>query len=146
PLRRRREELPALVRHFIAETARANRRALPALDDEALALLLRHRWPGNVRELRNAIERAVLLARGEVILTEHLPKRMQQEPAASVQTEESVEPGTRMEDVERAAILKALRECQFNRTEAARTLGISRRTLTYRLQTYRRQGYPVDSE
>jgi DNA-binding NtrC family response regulator len=142
PLRERRADIVAMAQRFAAEFSRGKPRFSPG----AMACMESYGWPGNVRELRNAIERAVLLARGEVILTEHLPKRMQQEPVESVQAEEPIEPGSRMEDVERTTILKALRECQFNRTEAARLLGISRRTLTYRLQTYRRQGYPVDSE
>ena len=104
--------------------------------------LKRYPWPGNVRELRNAMERAALLSRGELILAEHLPARVQDgarpDPGA-----ESLEPA-RLEEIERSAIAQALRKHQFNRTETAKALGISRRALVYKLQRLRELGYEVD--
>lgn len=142
PLRARSADIGALAQHFAAEFSKGKPRFSPG----AMACMEAHDWPGNVRELRNAIERAVLLARGGVILTEHLPKRMAGAGEASVAAEAPPAAGTRMEDIERQTILKTLREHQFSRTKAARALGISRRTLIYRLQHYREQGYQVDSE
>ena len=100
---------------------------------------MRYRWPGNVRELRNAMERAALLTRGEIVLPEHLPARITTEVAGSDAGE-----ALRLEEIERDAILKALRENNFNRTETAKELAISRRTLTYKLLRLRGQGIAVD--
>src|SRR5690606_23002904 len=101
-------------------------------------------WPGNVRELRNAMERAALLARGSVILPEHLPPRVRAARPDSPPPVASEGGLARMEDIERAAILTALREHGFNRTETSKALGISRRALTYKLRAYREQGHAVD--
>ena len=90
------------------------------------------------------MERAALLCRGEMVLAEHLPGRLAAGagPAyipASHDTE-------KLEDIERQTILRALKEHEFNRTETAKALGISRRTLVYRLQHFRALGLPVDAE
>jgi DNA-binding NtrC family response regulator len=90
------------------------------------------------------MERAALLCRGEMVLPEHLPARLAANAAHS--------PGPvshdteRLEDIERQTILRALKEHDFNRTETAKALGISRRTLVYRLQHFRALGLPVDAE
>jgi two-component system response regulator AtoC len=103
--------------------------------------LSRYSWPGNVRELRNAMERAALLSRGEMILPEHLPARIR---AALEQTLPPAAPDAqRLEEIERQAILQGLREHQNNRTETAKALGISRRALIYKLQRFREQGFEV---
>src|SRR4029079_2301475 len=73
PLRERREDIPILVAHFLAKLARRERRALAALSPAALKLLSSYGWPGNVRELENAIERAVAVAKGSVVLPSDLP-------------------------------------------------------------------------
>jgi DNA-binding NtrC family response regulator len=98
-----------------------------------------------VRELRNAMERAALLSAGELILPEHLPARVR---SASGQTAPvaGLEPADaqRLEEIERHAVLDALRKHDFNRTETAKALGISRRALLYKLQRLREQGCEVD--
>ncbi len=141
-LRERRADIGPLAQRFATEFSKGKPRFSPG----AMTCLEAYDWPGNVRELRNAIERAVLLARGDVILAEHLPKRMMHSMDVETPGETTSTAGARMEDVERTAILKTLREHQFSRTRAARALGISRRTLTYRLQEYREQGYVIDPE
>jgi DNA-binding NtrC family response regulator len=118
PLRERTEEIRDLARQFIAAAAKGLGRKAPKLVAEDA--LLRHAWPGNVRELRNVIERAVLLA-NDRIEKEHL---IFDENAAQA------------EDPERERILKALSECGGNQTRAAKVLGISRRTLTNRLNEF----------
>jgi DNA-binding NtrC family response regulator len=135
-LRERREDIPALVRVLASGfTGTAVR-----LSPQALQCLLAHPWPGNVRELRNAIQRACLLCRGDVILPEHLPPKLQslavERPTAGGQ------PG-RLSQVERATILATLEECGGNRTQAARKLGISRRGLLYKLRAMQREA-PAD--
>jgi two-component system response regulator AtoC len=87
------------------------------------------------------MERATLMARGDLLLPEHLPKRVQQAVGAA---EEGERKGVSMEEMERSLILQTLREHGFNRTETARALGISRRALTYKIRDLREQGYMVD--
>jgi DNA-binding NtrC family response regulator len=87
------------------------------------------------------MERAALLSHGELIVPDHLPVRIRQEAATS--TEEAAAQTSRLEDIERQAILQSLREHGFNRSEAARALGISRRALLYKLQRFRELGYEV---
>jgi DNA-binding NtrC family response regulator len=128
PLRQRREDIPPLARRFASEFAGGPVRLSP----QAMNCLLAAPWPGNVRELRNAIQRACLLCRGDIILPEHLPPKIAQlAPAAG--TADS-EPLGRLSQVERATILATLEECGGNRTHAAKKLGISRRALIYKLQ------------
>src|SRR5262249_13201895 len=108
--------------------------------------LASYRWPGNVRELRNAMERAALLSRGEIVLPEHLPARILAAAAEAPGGEGAVASGQapRLEEIERQAIPKALRKNNYNRTETAKELAISRRALTYKLQRLRAEGVPVD--
>jgi len=98
------------------------------LSPQAVHCLLAYRWPGNVRELRNAIQRSCLLCRGDVILPEHLPPKV---AAPATGTNEAA--AGRLSQMERAAILATLEECNGNRTHAAKRLGISRRSLIYKL-------------
>ena len=137
PLRERREDIIPLATHFVKGFAKTDVRLSPAIT-RCLEL---YRWPGNVRELMNAMERAALLSHGEIILPEHLPARIRQGAAGA--GEESATPTITLEDIERQAILQALREHSYNRTEVARTLGISRRALLYKLQRFRELGYDV---
>jgi DNA-binding NtrC family response regulator len=122
PLRERREDILPLAGLFIAEFTRGKARFSSSVTE----CLERYPWPGNVRELRNAMERAALLSRSE-------------SPAAA----ESPDP-QRLGEIERQAIFAALRKHNFNRTETAKALGISRRALIYKLQHFREQGYEVD--
>jgi DNA-binding NtrC family response regulator len=140
PLRERKEDILALASAFIAEFTQGRARFSSAVTD----WLRRYSWPGNVRQLRNAMERAALLSRGELILPEHLPAQVR----AGAEPFPAAEPGADPEhlgEIERQAIFQALRKHQFNRTETAKALGISRRALLYKLQRFRELGYDVDS-
>lgn len=138
PLRERREDILPLASRFIEEFARGRAR----FSETVATCLQGYPWPGNVRELRNAMERAVLLSRSEMILPEHLPAKVRaaagQRPSAETSDPE------RLEEIERQAILQALSQHQFNRTETAKSLGISRRALLYKLQRFREQGHTVE--
>ena len=138
PLRERREDILPLAGRFIEELTKGRARF-----SETVSLCLeRYPWPGNVRELRNAMERAVLLSRSELILPEHLPTRVRataEQPVAA----EAADPA-RLEEIERQAILQALQQHDFNRTETAKALGISRRALLYKLQRFRELGFKVE--
>ncbi len=142
PLRERREDILLLAAMFAAEFAKGK----PRFSASVSRCLMDYQWPGNIRELRNAMERSALMARGEVIIPEHLPRRIQQSLNHDVSQLNGSSQGKRMEEIERDAILESLRENNFNRTETARMLGISRRALTYKLQNYSRQGYAIDPE
>jgi DNA-binding NtrC family response regulator len=138
PLRERPEDILPLATHFIGQFSRQK----PRFAGSVASALTRYRWPGNVRELRNAMERAALLSRGEIVLPEHLPTRIlggTTSPAAMGEGEVQ-----RLEEIEREAILKALRKNNYNRTETAKELAISRRALTYKLQRLRAEGMPID--
>ena len=138
PLRERREDILPLAGRFIEELTKGRAR----FSETVTACLERYAWPGNVRELRNAMERAVLLSRSELILPEHMPARVRaaaEQPVAA----EAADPA-RLEEIERQAILQALQKHDFNRTETAKALGISRRALLYKLQHFREQGYKVE--
>jgi len=143
PLRERPEDILPLASLFIAEFTRGKARFSSAVID----CLTRYAWPGNVRELRNAMERAALLSLGELILPEHLPARVRAEveKSAPAGVAEIADP-ERLGEIERQAILQALRKHDFNRTETAKALGISRRALLYKLQRFREQGFAVDGE
>jgi transcriptional regulator with PAS, ATPase and Fis domain len=139
PLRERREDILPLAAKFIEQLTKGRAR----FSETVTACLELYPWPGNVRELRNAMERAALLSRSELILTEHLPTRVR------VVAEQAVprEAGDRekLDEIERLAIMQALRQHKSNRTETAKALGISRRALIYKLQKWRELGHSVES-
>ncbi len=139
PLRERPEDILPIANAFIEEFTQGKARFSSAVAD----CLKRYPWPGNVRELRNAMERAALLSRGELIVPDHLPNRVR---ATNPQTA-ALEPAEalRLEEVERQAIFQALRQHHHNRTETALALGISRRALIYKLQRFRELGFEVES-
>jgi DNA-binding NtrC family response regulator len=138
PLRERPEDILPLANRFIAEFTQNKARFSPAVAD----CLMRYPWPGNVRELRNAMERAALLSHGELIFPEHLPAKIRPAEAAPVVDPADAE---RLGEIERQAIFQALKKHDFNRTETAKALGISRRALIYKLQRFRELGYKVDA-
>jgi two-component system, NtrC family, response regulator AtoC len=144
PLRDRPAEIAALSRMFLARyNAELGRKAALSLSDEAVQLLESYPWPGNVRELRNAIERGAVLCSEDVLLPEHLPARVvsgghgrpSSAPPGLEGTREGILSRARneLQGVERQRILDALEQCSGNQTRAAEALGISRRTLVYRL-------------
>jgi transcriptional regulator with PAS, ATPase and Fis domain len=130
PLRERMAELEALARAFIAR-ARPRQNPPPELTPEALGLMRAYSWPGNIRELRNVIERAVLLSDGEPIRSEHLPGEKMRATLLA-----RSHPAMRGSDDEQQRIEQALLRAGGNQTQAARLLGISRRTLVNRLNEF----------
>ncbi len=134
PLRDRRADILPLAKRFAAEFAGTPVRLSP----QAMHCLLAYAWSGNVRELRNAVQRACLLCRGDVIMPEHLPKKIAA-PALQPDSADAVDAG-RLSQVERATILATLEECGGNRTQTAKKLGISRRALIYKLRAIEAEG------
>jgi DNA-binding NtrC family response regulator len=143
PLRERPQEIEALAASFLSAACRDLDRAPPlAISVAALDLLRAHAWPGNVRELRNAIERAAVMCTDATILPEHLPPsllaavRAGKTPASAAFRTEQGQPRSlqvEMKSIERDRILAALERCNGNQSEAARQLGMPRRTLVSRL-------------
>lgn len=134
PLRERKEDIPFLVRHFLRQVdAGRNLRIQP----EALDLLINYDWPGNVRELENVIERAAILAEGDVIAPENLPAlqraREAAEPLSSLRRDGA---DTSLMALEKNAILAALEKSLGNQTAAAKALGIPRHVLIYRMKKF----------
>jgi DNA-binding NtrC family response regulator len=128
-LRERREDIPALVMHFLAQYASRYRRPVKGIDPTALQSLLQHPWPGNVRELEHTMERAVLMARTEQIQAGDLGLNSQK--AQSPNLEE-----LSLEAVESILIRKALQRFQGNVSQAADALGLSRGALYRRMEKY----------
>jgi two-component system, NtrC family, response regulator AtoC len=132
PLRDRSLELPLLAGAFAEEAAARMGMDAPTLDPEVLSILVLHPFAGNVRELRNAMEHAVVLSGGGWVRPEHLPETLR--PPRSASSTRPVR--EHVADAEKVAILEALEKTGGNRTHAAALLGISRRTLVYRLARY----------
>ena len=132
-------DIPLLVVKFIKELAAANESPVTNVTPAAMKLLESYSWPGNVRELRNAVERMIVLATGPQLDVADVPEQMQPTSGTSVTLDAS---GT-LDETEKAKILAVLRDNRGNRSEAARVLGISRRTLYRKLDKYAEEGVEV---
>ncbi|HHP7233584.1 MAG TPA: sigma-54-dependent transcriptional regulator [Desulfobacterales bacterium] len=138
PLRERREDIPLLAQHFLGKFAEKNRKDVKGFTPQAMDMLLKYEWPGNVRELENAVERAVILLTGDHVTEKQLPmsitRALEDETPAPSQLDLS---RTRpLEEIEKDAILAALEAAGGNKSEAARRLGITRKTLHKKLKRY----------
>jgi two-component system NtrC family response regulator len=135
PLRERREDIAALLDHFLLRFAAKNRREVTGITAAARDALLRYDYPGNVRELENVVERAVLLCRGRVIDLEDLPVVLRPDERGTAEAEPRSLPAL-VESIERQAIRAALERHGGIQTQAAEELGISERVLRYKLKKY----------
>jgi DNA-binding NtrC family response regulator len=138
PLRDRPEDIPLLAEAFRQEYGKENGKGEVAFAPESMALLMKYSWPGNVRELRTAVEHGVVLSQGNMIEPNDLPSAIRRGQAV-VPLSKGMEP-LKLEDVERGAIEVALEKSGKNITEAAKALGISRRTLHRKLAESTRRG------
>jgi two-component system response regulator PilR (NtrC family) len=135
-LRERREDIPDLAAVILRRLSRRMDTTAPQLDGQALEALQDYAFPGNVRELENILERALTLSTGGIIMAEHL--RLRSDSRAGI--EEAATPpapgalGAHLEDIEREAIVRALEKTRYNKTAAAKLLGISFRALRYRIK------------
>jgi two-component system response regulator HydG len=145
PLRERDDDVLLLAQHFIERIATRAKRDVRVLSSEAADALLAYNWPGNVRELDNCMERAVALADGEWIEVEHLPPKIQRALDLRTTVPPIVDPGAlpQLWEVERRYICHVLKHSQYNKTLAAKVLGIDRRTLHRKLKT---MGEPVEDD
>jgi two-component system response regulator HydG len=136
PLRERPDDIEPLVAHFIAVCNEKLARSIAGISPQVLAILTRYGWPGNVRELANVIERAMVVAKGSVILPEHLPPQLFESRTAAPANGTAFLPELSLDAAEREQILRALQASGGKRIEAARLLGLSRRTLYRKLDRY----------
>jgi len=137
PLRERRDDIAALVEHFIAKHATAEGIRIRGMSGDARRLALDFGWPGNVRQLESAVERAILLAETDRIEVEDLPVEIRQanEPSTTFAFKLPAE-GISFEELERSLIIQAMEQSGWNITRAAKLLGLSFRTLQYRLEKF----------
>jgi two-component system response regulator HydG len=142
PLRERVEDIPILVQHFSKRFAEKNHKIVKGITPQAMDLLLKYPWPGNIRELENVIERSIILVQGEYITIRELPPALQslvqseQVDSAEKSTGELLVGELTLKDIEKQMILQALEETGGNKSETARRLGITRRTLKLKLKKY----------
>jgi DNA-binding NtrC family response regulator len=135
PLRERKADIPALVRHFVNEFAGHQARDVPELSTDFLPTLMQSDWPGNVRELQNYIERVMSLHPGRVLSPSPLPRDLD-ERRSSVRTGRGRRLPDQVEELERRRIDEALSRAHGNQTIAARELGLTEQTLRYRMKKY----------
>jgi len=136
PLRERAEDIPLLADHLLAKLCRKNNRPVRSVSRDFLDALSRHEWRGNVRELENVLERSLILCRGDVLDVRDLPEHLLS-PARTTATPSSTAPAENpLEAAERHALEETLRRYAGHRERTAQALGISRRTLQYRLKKY----------
>ncbi|MDB6028570.1 MAG: atoC [Verrucomicrobiales bacterium] len=143
PLRERMTDVPLLVQAFLREFAEENNKPVKEIAPDAMDALVNYTWPGNVRELRTAIEHAVVLCRGEKVCFRDLPATVRSgsvalshsAPVASNRNSLSID------EAEKQAVIRAIKESGGNRSEAAKKLGVSRRTLHRKLHDYHLEGF-----
>jgi DNA-binding NtrC family response regulator len=145
PLRERPQDVEALAASFLSAACRDMERVPPLqISSAALERLRQYDWPGNVRELRNVVERAAVMCTDSTILAEHLPPSLLKAPGvdrtspstSAPRQDQPADLGAEMKSIERAKILEALERCGGNQSEAARQLGMPRRTLVSRLTEF----------
>ncbi len=134
PLRGRREDIPLLVEHFLEIFCKRHNRKSKQLAPDAMQTLVNSSWPGNVRQLRNVIERVVITSPGDVILNNQLPEELKKSRAVAASLPNSL--AEAVEGCEKEIIELALRSCGMHREKTAKALGISVRTLHYKMGRY----------
>ena len=137
PLRERREDIPVLINYFLKKHTRNTSRLVRGLTPETRRLMMDYSWPGNVRQLESAIERAILLCEGDLITVDDLPLEVRQEVRPQTEGAFKLPPeGISFEDVERSLIMQAMEQTDYNITKSAKLLGLTFRTLQYRLEKF----------
>jgi transcriptional regulator with PAS, ATPase and Fis domain len=129
PLRERKEDITELSRHFLQKYSKKLSKSITDFTPDALEMLSEYHWPGNVRELENVVERAVILCESDLLGTEDLSI-----PTPAVVEELGTNPS--LEEMEKAYILRVLKEAGDNQSKASQLLGIDRKTLYLKLKKY----------
>ncbi len=136
PLRERKGDIPLLANFFLEKYTALNGKGIEGFSPETMKLLEEYSWPGNVRELENVVHRAVLLAKGPLIE----PKDLVIDEGLASRIDPPIKPGTSLKEMERWLILETLKKVGGNRTQAARLLGVSVRTIRNKLKEYKING------
>ena len=136
PLRERKQDIPLLVEHFLEKYSVENEKRIESIDEDALDSLMKYHWPGNVRELENAVERAVVVAKSDVVSPDDLP------PSVRGETGEALGPSLAahsvpLQEIERRYIRQVLEAANWNIKKAAGTLKIDRTTLYNKIRKYK---------
>lgn len=134
PLRRRKEDIPSLVNHFLNSSQHAYLNRGRTISDEALAVLMKYDWPGNIRELQNVCERLQILSDGHMIMLNDLPENIRTPEVKDDSM--AYDPAMTIHELEKRYILKALIHFGGNKTQAANALGITIKTLYNKLHEY----------
>src|ERR671919_1673161 len=137
PLRERRDDIPVLIDYFLKKHTKNTSRLVRGLTPETRQMMINYSWPGNVRQLESAIERAILLCEGELITVEDMPLEVRQESRPTAEGAFKLPPeGIAFEEVERNLITQAMEQTDYNITKSAKLLGLTFRTLQYRLEKF----------
>jgi DNA-binding NtrC family response regulator len=139
PLRQRKCDIPLLANYFLTRFCDDNNKIVSAISEDAMSMLINHCWRGNIRELENTIERAVLLANGEILQPEDLLLEPSGLNTGSRVGAPPMNAGRTVREMEKRLIMDTLAEVNDNRTHAAELLGISIRTLRNKLREYRQE-------
>jgi len=137
PLQERREDIPLLAQHFVKLFAEKNSKIAECFSPHAMKKLIQYRWPGNVRELMNVTERAVVLSRNKVLDAEELLLMADENFDNENNGQQTSEGNLPLAELEKRSILGVLDDCRGNKSEAARRLGITRKTLRQKLDKYK---------
>ncbi|MBN2568578.1 MAG: sigma-54-dependent Fis family transcriptional regulator [Deltaproteobacteria bacterium] len=132
PLRERKEDIPLLAQHFLKVFSEKNKKEIKGFTPHAMDRLIKYDWPGNIREMMNSIERAVVLSRSKYLDKSDLPLINEEES----RDDPTIADNLPLEEVERISIIKTLEQSKGNKSETARRLGITRRTLHKKLKKY----------
>lgn len=137
-LRERQQDIPLLIEHFLAEMAKKNNKKFLSVDAKAMALLCKHSWPGNVRELINVVENLVVTCQESIIREEHIPDYKLVNPGGCGNGASGypLDLANATQTLEEENIRKALELCKYNKTKAARMLGIPRASLYNKMHDY----------
>ena len=131
PLRERREDIPLLADYFLRKHSEINKKPIASIDKDALDYLMQYHWPGNIRELNNAIERAVLVAQGNTLLSQHFSQIIQTEVGEAPASFDRC-----LDEYAKGMILEALHRSNWNQSQAARELEITEKKLRDRMKKY----------
>ena len=139
PLRERIEDIPILAEHFLENANRSFGRSVQSISSDAMSRLIEYRWPGNVRELKNTVERSVLIADGDVLVSKYLPphiSRQVDDKGPQIVTGGTQDLNETVRNVERQLIVDSLDRCDGVQRKAAKMLGITERVLWYKVKKY----------
>ncbi|MGB9598984.1 MAG: helix-turn-helix domain-containing protein, partial [Myxococcota bacterium] len=137
-LRDRKEDIPILIRYFIEKFARKHNKKTPAIAEDVIEQLMRFRWDGNIRQMENAAESAIILCDSDTLSTNHFPQISNQinYDMEAILSDEDRSLNKAVAKFEREFIINVLKSVNGNRTQAARLMNISYRTLLYKMKEY----------